>query len=70
MAVDILVRNYSDVYIFVGLFWAVSCNGYLISSLNVTFDIINDLQKVLIKTLLAVNATSLVTLIVLKSVHL
>jgi len=39
MAHDTLVRNHDDAFIFTGIFWTLICNTYLLSDLNVSYEV-------------------------------
>jgi len=55
MANDTLVRNYTDAFVFTGIFWDMSCNSYLLSSLNISSDIMTSSQKSMLKSMVILN---------------
>lgn len=64
------MRYYDDAFIFNGFFWDLSCNIYLLSSLNGTRYLMNDPQVEILNEMIALNCASLITLTILKSVSL
>ena len=64
------MRNYDDAFIFNGFFWDMSCNIYLLSSLNGSRDRMDEPQVVTLNQMNVINYAALITLTILKLVHL
>ena len=48
MASDTLVRNYNDAFIFTGFVWTSMINMYLLSPLNISYDVMIKSQRSMI----------------------
>lgn len=70
MAQDTLVRNHNDAFIFTGIVWTTTINIYLLSDLNVSYDVTLEQQIVMITSMFNLNLLHLVVFMMLKSFSL
>ena len=70
MAHDTLVRNHNDAFIFTGIVWTTTINIYLLSDLNVSYDVTLEQQIVMITSMFNLNLLHLVVFMMLKSFSL